>query len=332
MADDIKVPDESAGSGPAVATDEIAGRHYQISKLAFGAEDAATLVDPTHGFPVDPKTLPPGASTETTLAALKNVADTIATAAAAIQAAAEALNGKTTAVNTGAIAGTVALDAAALAALAAAATPGTQPISGNVGVLGAVEIVNDAGNPIPVSGSLDTGLDQPLTDAQLRATDVPVTGPLTDTELRASAIPISAAALPLPADAASETTLAAVNGKLPALSGGRIPVELPAGGGSLTDAELRAQPLEIDLVLVVRQLLEAIANPTHVDPSTAAMRVQFTSAQAVTVSSGTVTTVTTCATVTNLAQVGGVNAASLVADIADTSWAECVRERYAVTA
>lgn len=293
MADDIKVPDESSGDGPDVATDEIAGRHYQIVKLAIGADGVATLID-SAGLPVTAAALPlpSGAATETTLAALKAVADTIATAAAAIQAAAEALDAKTTAVDTGAIAGTVALDATALAALAAAATPGTQPISGNVGVLGAVEIVNDAGN----------------------------------------AIPVSAVALPLPANAASETTLAAVNGKLPALSGGRIPVELPAGGGSLTDAELRAQPLEVDVVLVLRQLLEAIANPTHVDPATAALRVLFPSAQAVTISSGTVTAVTTCATVTNLAQVGGVNAASLVADIADLSWGQCVRERYAVTA
>jgi len=37
-----------------------------------------------------------------------------------------------------------------------------------------------------------------------------VTGPLTDTQLRATAVPISAAALPLPAGAASETTLDAI--------------------------------------------------------------------------------------------------------------------------
>lgn len=40
----------------------------------------------------------------------------------------------------------------------------------------ALEITNDAGNPIPVSGTVNanTGLLQPLTDAQLRATPVPV--------------------------------------------------------------------------------------------------------------------------------------------------------------
>lgn len=44
---------------------------------------------------------------------------------------------------------------------------------------------------------------------------------------------------------ATETTLAAVNNKLPALSGGRVPVELPAGGSGLTDSELRATPVPV---------------------------------------------------------------------------------------
>ena len=67
-------------------------------------------------------------------------------------------------------------------------------------------------NPMPVSGTVtaNTGLSQPLTDSQLRAaavpvsgtffqatqpvsiaSSVPVTGPLTDTQLRASAVPIN---------------------------------------------------------------------------------------------------------------------------------------------
>lgn len=62
-------------------------------------------------------------------------------------------------------------------------------------------------NPLPVSG--------PLTDAQLRATPVPVsgevvTGGLTDDQLRASAVPVSVASLPLPSGAATEATLALV--------------------------------------------------------------------------------------------------------------------------
>ena len=124
---------------------------------------------------------------------------------------------------------------------------------------------------VSVSGTVtaNTGLSQPLTDTQLRASAVPVNGPLTDAELRATAVPVSgtvtantglsqpltdsqlratavpvsgtffqatqpvsAAALPLPSGASTETTLAAVevdtsaiassasaiNGKLAALS------------------------------------------------------------------------------------------------------------------
>jgi hypothetical protein len=145
----------------------------------------------------------------------------------------------------------------------------TQPISGSVSITG-TPTVTISGTPT-VSG--------PLTDTQLRATAVPVSGtfwqatqpvsgsvsitgtaavsgPLTDTELRATAVPVSgtfwqatqpvsASALPLPTGAASETTLAAVNGKLPALDSGRLPVVLPAGGGGLTNSELRASPVSV---------------------------------------------------------------------------------------
>lgn len=65
--------------------------------------------------------------------------------------------------------------------------------SGTVTVSNEVEVTNSTGNPIPVSG--------PLTDTQLRATAVPVSGtvtantgltqPLTDTQLRATAVPVS---------------------------------------------------------------------------------------------------------------------------------------------
>ena len=65
--------------------------------------------------------------------------------------------------------------------------------SGTVTVSNEVEVTNNSGNPIPVSGTVtaNTGLSQPLTDTQLRATAVPVSGPLTDTQLRATAVPVS---------------------------------------------------------------------------------------------------------------------------------------------
>lgn len=46
--------------------------------------------------------------------------------------------------------------------------------------------------PVPISGTV-TATTGGLTDAQLRATAVPVSGPLTDTQLRATAVPISQA-------------------------------------------------------------------------------------------------------------------------------------------
>lgn len=101
-------------------------------------------------------------------AATESTAAALLAAAEAIKAAAETLAGRT--INTGAVSGTVALDGPTLAALEAI--------------------------------SADTGLAQPLTDTQLRA----------------SAVPVSAAALPLPTGAATETTQAAVQTLIAALT------------------------------------------------------------------------------------------------------------------
>lgn len=162
-----------------------------------------------------------------------------------------------------------------------------------------VEISNDAGNAVPVSGTVtaNTGLSQPLTDAQLRASAVSIataslplpsgaataanqsttnaslasidgkapalvsgrvpvdgsgvtqpvsgsvtvsgtvtaSGPLTDAQLRASAVPVSTASLPLPTGAATQTTLASVDGKLPALDTGYVPVLVKNGQLEITN-------------------------------------------------------------------------------------------------
>ena len=133
----------------------------------FTRQEGADTVHMQAVVPVDPATgLPLPLAQEATLAALSNAVATLNTAASAIQSAVEALNTKTTAVNTGAIAGTVALDVPTLAAL---------------------ESINAA-----------TGLQQPLTDAQLRAAAVPVSGQFyQDTQ------PFISSALPLPAVAAT---------------------------------------------------------------------------------------------------------------------------------
>jgi hypothetical protein len=164
--------------GVTFASDDVAGAHYPISKIAYGAEDSATIMNEKF-------------ATEATLAALQTIEN-------AIKTAVEAINAKTTAVNTGAIAGTVALDAPTLAALES----------------------------------------------------ITAVGPLTNTELRASAVPVSAASLPLPTGAATETTLAAVNTKTPALGSAAAtassPVTLP--NDLVVGAAASIAALNIDLL------------------------------------------------------------------------------------
>lgn len=150
-----------------------ATRKVDVFQRTDGADlvdiQAVAIIDPANGNPLrptaegkmpvtDPQSLPlpAGAATQATLAALLVAAD-------AIKAAAEALNGKTTAVNTGAIGGTVALDVPTLLAL------------------------------------------ESITAS---------TGGLTDAQLRASPVAFSATGLPLPAGAATETTLAALLAKV----------------------------------------------------------------------------------------------------------------------
>jgi hypothetical protein len=82
-------------------------------------------------------------------------------------------------------------------------------------------------NPVPVSGAFFQAT-QPvsftwagLTDAQLRASAVPVSftwSGLTNAELRATPVPVSASALPLPSGAATETTVAALQALLTTLA------------------------------------------------------------------------------------------------------------------
>lgn len=104
---------------------------------------------------------------------------------------------------------------------------------GEIGVVGPLTDAELRATPVPVDGPLTDAelrasavpVSGPLTDAELRATAVPVSGPLTDAELRASAVPVSAASLPLPSGAATETTLSSIDTKTPALVSGRVPVD-----------------------------------------------------------------------------------------------------------
>ena len=178
----------------------------------FTHDEAGT---PVHIQPVVPANAETGEpldlASEATLTALGAAVATLNAAASAIKSAVESLNGKATVINTGAVVGTVELGAASLSALEnvtamVANFPATQQVFGAV----------DA----------DTGLTQALTDAQLRAAAVAVSGTLAldaPTLLALETInvgnfpatqPISADALPLPTGAATQTTLAALLAKL----------------------------------------------------------------------------------------------------------------------
>lgn len=98
--------------------------------------------------------------------------------------------------------------------------------------------------------NIDTKIPTGLTvTANRLQVELPAGGTgLTNTEIRATALPISAVALPLPSGASTETTLGALNTKIPTglvVTTGRLQVELPAGGTGLTNSEIRATPLAI---------------------------------------------------------------------------------------
>jgi hypothetical protein len=131
-------------------------------------------------------------------------------------------------------------------------------------------------NPLPVSG--------PLTDAQLRATPVPVsgtvtaTGGLTDAELRASPVPMSAASLPLPTGASTEATLSTLTGKIPAnltVSSTRLLVDgsgvTQPVSGPLTDAQLRATPVPVSGTVSTGGLTDAELRASAVPISAASL-------------------------------------------------------------
>lgn len=247
--------------------------------------------------PVDPATGDPlQLAQQATLVALANAVATLNVAAAAIQTAVEGLNGKTTAVNTASISGTVALDGATLSAL---------------------EFIQ-----------ANTGLSQPLTDAQLRAS-----------------------ALPLMSGAATEATLAALKSAIDSLNGKTTTVDTGAIAGTvaldaptlaaleiiqantglsqpLTDAQLRATPVQIagsisaasDFTAAVLRALELFSEGPHLDPASGRLRVMLDPL-------GGAQTLGTVSTLTTLSQIAGIPANSMVYDAIDVAWAQCVRGR-----
>jgi hypothetical protein len=123
----------------------------------------------------------------------------------------------------------------------------TVPVSGTVTAnTGLSQPVTDAqlrATPVSVSGTVtaNTGLTQPLTDAQLRATAVPVSGtvstgltqPLTDAQLRATPVPVSG-------------TVTANTGLSQPLTDAELRATAVPVSGPLTDTQLRAAAVVVD--------------------------------------------------------------------------------------
>lgn len=148
---------------------------------------------------------------------------------------------------------------------------------------GLASVVSALGSPLQAGGTV--ALDAPtlaalesistggLTDAELRATPLPVIGTfwqatqpvsftwagLTDAQLRAAAVPISVASLPLPAGAATAAGVASIVSTLgsPLQAGGAVsvsnfPVTQPVSftWAGLTDAQLRAAAVPVSVASV----------------------------------------------------------------------------------
>lgn len=137
-------------------------------------------------------------------------------------------------------------------------TPNTDPNAWPVRQVGAP--------PLPVGAATDAGLasifarqadgSQHTLIDNFPATQ-PVTGPLTDAQLRAAAVPVSLGAVPLPAGAATEATLALVKAKtdnldvllssraVTGLTDAQLRASAVPVSGPLTDAQLRATPVPV---------------------------------------------------------------------------------------
>jgi hypothetical protein len=123
---------------------------------------------------------------------------------------------------------------------------GTAPSFNNLELLGSTNLTDAQlrASPVPISGTVtaNTGLSQPLTDTQLRASALPisgtvVTGGLTDTQLRATPVPISGTVT-----ANTGLAQAATDAQMRATP---IPISGTVSTGGITDTQIRATPLPV---------------------------------------------------------------------------------------
>jgi len=217
------MPDDIVLGSDTFATDNIGGVNYQRVKLTIGADGTATDVSGSNPIPVT------GALTDTQLRAsavpVSGPLTDTQLRATAVPVSASALplpSGAATAANqsTGNTSlANIDTDLGAVADSAASSDTGSfslialvkRGLTNWTTLLGRIPSL--VSGRIPVDGS---GVTQPVSGTVGVSGTVTVSGPLTDTQLRASAVPVSASSLPLPTGAATETTLSALNTKIPA--------------------------------------------------------------------------------------------------------------------
>lgn len=130
-----------------------------------------------------------------------------------------------------------------------------------------VAITGGLSNPLPVQ---DSAAEASLASIDAKLTNpLPVSGPLTDAELRASAVPISAASLPLPTGAATSANQVTANASLSSIDS-KLTSPL-AVIGPLTDTELRATPVPISGTVSTNGLTDAELRASPVDISASSL-------------------------------------------------------------
>ena len=216
MADSSVQASIGTEDGAVFSTDLVGGEHVPLSKIAFGAYGTVTLVDSTTTNPF------PIALSDTDKAVLDAVAASLVTI--------DLDTSNITACDTGAVviaSGTVTT----VSTVTNLAQMGGVAISLNTGVrdTGTQRVTIATNDVVPISGTVTAS--GPVTDTELRATPVPISGSITNVSGTVS----------LPTNAATETTVA----------------------GLLTDTELRATPVPVSGTLTTVTTVTAVTDITN---------------------------------------------------------------------
>ena len=343
MADNIPIDPTATGIPKDIATDDIGGRHFQILKVAFGADGTATQVDASNRLPVAT-----GATSGAGVVDANTQRVTLASNDPAI-AALDAINADLGAPADAAAttdAGTFSITAfikrgmanwTTLLARIPALVTGRIPvdasgvtlsanIAGTVAVSNfpATQAVSAVSLPLPAGAATEAALALAATASGAPADAEAASGngsiiavlkrirTLLGVTFGTGVVDATTQRVTLASDGPAVTALSSLDSKSPALISGRIPVVLPAGGSGLTNAELRAEAVptaDIGLVFLrqILQLLKPLGMITGAGSNRLSIDVNnLVGGNISTVSS--VTNVTTVAAVNNLGAVGSVAA------------------------